>query len=147
MQSMAERGKGSSQGVGAEAAPDMTQMFQAMARQFITAITDLRSEVPREEERGCPFKRFERLHIPQFDGKRDPIECKNWLTDVKEILRLAGCTEEQKVQYTAYRLSGGSQTLVNRQEGTIDSRIRQRGSNLLATFSKRVSSIIFSQDT
>jgi hypothetical protein len=69
MQSMAERVEGSSQGVGAEADPDMAQMFQAMARQFVTAITDLRREVPREEERGCPFKRFERLHIPPFDGK------------------------------------------------------------------------------
>ncbi|XP_059461792.1 uncharacterized protein LOC132190760 [Corylus avellana] len=34
------------------------------------------------------------------------MECKNWLTDVEEILLLAGCTEEQKVQYTAYGLSG-----------------------------------------
>jgi hypothetical protein len=106
MQSMAEGGEDSSQGVGAETAPDMAQMFQVMARQFITAISDLRREAPREEERGCPFKRFERLHILPFDGKRDPIECENWLTDVEEILRLAGCTEEQKVQYTAYRLSG-----------------------------------------
>jgi hypothetical protein len=103
---MTEGGKGSSQGVGAEAALDMAQMFQAMAKQFVTAITNLRREAPREEERGCPFKRFERLHIPSFDGKRDLMECENWLTDVEEILRLAGCTEEQKVQYTAYRLSG-----------------------------------------
>jgi hypothetical protein len=57
-----------------------------MARQFVTAITDLRREASHEEERGCPFKRFKRLYIPQFDGKRDPIECKNWLTDVEEIL-------------------------------------------------------------
>jgi hypothetical protein len=86
MQSVAEGGEDSSQGVGAETAPDMAQMFQVMARQFITAISDLRREAPREEERGCPFKRFERLHILPFDGKRDPIECENWLTDVEEIL-------------------------------------------------------------
>jgi hypothetical protein len=83
---MAEGGEGSSQGVGTEAAADMAQMFQAMARQFVMAITDLRREAPHEEERGCPFKCFERLHIPPFDGKRDPIECENWLTDVEEIL-------------------------------------------------------------
>jgi hypothetical protein len=103
---MVERGEGSSQGLGTETAPDMAKMFQAMARQFVTAITDLKREVPCEEECGCPFKRFERLHITPFDGKQDPIECKHWLTDVEEILRLAGCTKEQKVQYTAYRLSG-----------------------------------------
>jgi hypothetical protein len=48
-----------------------------MARQFVTAITDLRKEAPLEEERGCSFKRVEQLHIPSFDGKRDPIECEN----------------------------------------------------------------------
>ncbi|XP_059441908.1 uncharacterized protein LOC132174233 [Corylus avellana] len=103
---MAEGGEGSSQGLEVEATLDMAQMFQAMARQFVTAITDLRREAPREDERGCPFKRFEGLPIPPFNGKRDPMECENWLTDVEEILRLAGCTEEQKVQYIDFRLSG-----------------------------------------
>jgi hypothetical protein len=90
---MVEEGEGSSQGVGAEAAPDMVQMFQAMARQFVMAIIDLRREAPLEEECGYLFKCFERLHIPSFDRKRDPMECENWLTDVEEILRLAGCTK------------------------------------------------------
>jgi hypothetical protein len=81
-------------------------MFQEMARQFVAAITDFRGEAPRDVEQGCPFKRFERLNIPMFDGKQGPIESENWLVDVEEILQLAGCTEEQKVQYTTYRLSG-----------------------------------------
>jgi hypothetical protein len=34
------------------------------------------------------------------------MECENWLTNVEEILRLAGCMEGQNVQYTAYRLLG-----------------------------------------
>jgi hypothetical protein len=55
----------------------MAQMFQAMAREFVTALTDLRREVPHEEERGCPLKCFEHLHIPSFDGKQDPMECEN----------------------------------------------------------------------
>lgn len=70
----------------------MPQMFQAMARHFVMAITDPRREVPREEECGCPFKHFERLHIPMFDGKRDPMECESWLIDVEEILQLADST-------------------------------------------------------
>ena len=72
--------------MGAEAALDMAQMFQAMARQFVMAITDFRREAPCEKEHGCLFKRFERLHIPPFDGKRDPMECENCLTNVEEIL-------------------------------------------------------------
>jgi hypothetical protein len=91
---MAEGGEGSSQGSGPRAALDMAQMFQALARQFVTAITDLKREAPCEKEHGFPFKHFEQLHIPPFDGKRDPIQCENWLTDVEEILGLASCTEE-----------------------------------------------------
>ncbi|XP_062150954.1 uncharacterized protein LOC133859542 [Alnus glutinosa] len=74
----------------------MAQMFQDMARQFIAAITDFIGEAPRGVEQGCPFKRFERLNIPMFNGKQGPIESENWLVDVEEILQLAGCTEEQK---------------------------------------------------
>jgi hypothetical protein len=55
----------------------MAQMFQAMGRQFVMPITELRREAPREEECGCPFKRFEPLYIPPFDEKRDPMKCEN----------------------------------------------------------------------
>jgi hypothetical protein len=54
-----EGGECSSQGLGAETAPYMAKMFQAMAKQFIKAITELKREAPCEEERECPFKRFE----------------------------------------------------------------------------------------
>jgi hypothetical protein len=66
---MAEGGKEASQGFGTETPQNMAQMFQAMAKEFVTDITDLRRDLPREEECGCPFKCFERLHIPSFDGK------------------------------------------------------------------------------
>jgi len=52
---MANGGEGSSQGVRTEAVPEMAQMFQDMARQFVTAISDLWREAPHGEERGCPF--------------------------------------------------------------------------------------------
>jgi hypothetical protein len=55
---MAERREGSSQGVGIEAAPNMAKMFQAMARQFVMAIIDLRREAPCEEEHGFPVQTF-----------------------------------------------------------------------------------------
>jgi hypothetical protein len=74
---MAEGGEGSTQGFEIETPQDMAQMFQDMAKEFVMAITDLKREIPREEECGCPFKCFERLHIPSFDGKRDPMECEN----------------------------------------------------------------------
>jgi hypothetical protein len=93
---MAEGGEASSQGLGAEAALNMAQMFQAMVRQFATAITDLWRETPREEERGCLFKCFERLHIPPFDGKRDPMEWENRLTDIEEICNLQAVRKNRR---------------------------------------------------
>ena len=30
----------------------------------------------------------------------------NWLNDVKELIATTGCTNEQKVAYTAYKLTG-----------------------------------------
>ncbi len=66
---MADGGEGSLQGMRTEAIPDVAQMFQDMARQFVTAIADFRSEAPRDGEQGCQFKIFERLNIPMFDEK------------------------------------------------------------------------------
>jgi hypothetical protein len=47
---MADGGEGSSQGMRTEAIPDVAQMFQDMARQFVTAITDYRNEAPLDGE-------------------------------------------------------------------------------------------------
>jgi hypothetical protein len=46
MPGMAEGGEGSSQGLGAEATPDVAQMFQVLARQFVTAILILGGKHP-----------------------------------------------------------------------------------------------------
>jgi hypothetical protein len=44
-------------------------------------------------------------HSVSFDGRGDHISTKNWLNDMEELLATIGCTNEQKVAYTAYKLT------------------------------------------
>ena len=41
-----------------------------------------------------------------FDGRGDHISVENLLNDVEELLATTGCTNEQKVAYIAYKLTG-----------------------------------------
>ena len=52
------------------------------------------------------LKDFFSHHLESFDGRGDHIRTKNWLNDVEELLATTGCTNEQKVVYTTYKLTG-----------------------------------------
>jgi hypothetical protein len=54
----------------------------------------------------CSLKDFCSHHSECFDGRGDHISTKNWLNDVKELLATNRCTNEQKVAYTTYKLTG-----------------------------------------
>jgi hypothetical protein len=45
-------------------------------------------------------------HSISFDGRGDHISVENWLNDVEELLAITRCTNEQKVAYIAYKLTG-----------------------------------------
>lgn len=83
---MVKGGEDSSQGIGMGTTQDATRTSEAMANGFSEAIVN--AKTPRNEERGCLFEIFVWFHIPMFDGKRDPMELKNWLVDVEEMLQL-----------------------------------------------------------
>ena len=53
----------------------------------------------------CSLKDFYSHHLESFDGKGDHIRAKNWLNDM-ELLAITGCTNEQNVAYTTYKLTG-----------------------------------------
>jgi hypothetical protein len=55
---------------------------------------------------GCSLKDFCSHHSESFDGRSNHISAENWLNDVEELLATIGCTNEQKVAYTAYKLTG-----------------------------------------
>jgi hypothetical protein len=52
------------------------------------------------------LKDFCSHHSESFDGKGDHTSAENWLNDVEELLATLGCTNEQKVAYAAYKLTG-----------------------------------------
>jgi hypothetical protein len=53
----------------------------------------------------CSLKDFCSHHSESFDGRGNHISTKNWLSDVKEFLATTRFTNEQKVAYTAYKLT------------------------------------------
>jgi hypothetical protein len=67
-----------------------------------------RDRVARQpvEGTGCSLKDFCSHHWKSFDGKGDHTSAENWLNDVVELLATLGCTNEQKVAYAAYKLTG-----------------------------------------
>jgi hypothetical protein len=54
------------------------------------------------------LKNFYSHHSISFDGRGDHISAENWLNDMEELLATTRCTNEQKVAYTAYKLTGGA---------------------------------------
>jgi hypothetical protein len=74
--------------------------------QLVSAID--RDRVARQpiEGTGCSLKDFCSHHSKSFDWKGDHTSAKNWLNDVEELLATLRCTNEQKVAYAAYKLTG-----------------------------------------
>jgi hypothetical protein len=74
--------------------------------QLVLAID--RDRVARQptEMTGCSLKDFCSHYSEIFEGKSDHICAKNWLNDVEELLATLGCTNEQKVAYATYKLTG-----------------------------------------
>ncbi|XP_041025378.1 uncharacterized protein LOC121265774 [Juglans microcarpa x Juglans regia] len=58
------------------------------------------------DEWGCTVEQFNRMHPPTFDGRGDATLAKDWIQDIKEILCVINCTDEQKVLYSTFKLMG-----------------------------------------
>jgi hypothetical protein len=55
-------------------------------------------------EHGCSFHDFYSHHFSTYDGTGGHLSVENWLNDIEELLETVGCTEEQKVAYTTFKL-------------------------------------------
>jgi hypothetical protein len=82
-----------------------SQVMEAIG-QFISTIDCDRVARQPVESIGCSLKDFCSQHSESFDGKGNHINAENWLNDVEELLATLGCTNEQKVAYAAYKLTG-----------------------------------------
>jgi hypothetical protein len=82
-----------------------SQVMEAIG-QLVLAIN--RDRVARQPIKGtrCSLKDFCNHHSKSFDEKGDHTSAENWLNDVEELLATLGCTNEQKVAYAAYKLTG-----------------------------------------
>ncbi|KAF5458598.1 hypothetical protein F2P56_022619 [Juglans regia] len=46
------------------------------------------------------------MHPPTFDGRGDATLAEDWIQDIEEILRIINCMDEQKVLFSAFKLTG-----------------------------------------
>ena len=86
-----------------EAAPLRNQVMDAIG-QLVLALDHDRVTRQLVKGTGCSLHDFWSHHLKSFDGRSDHISAKNLLNDVEELLATTGCTNEQKVAYTAYKL-------------------------------------------
>jgi hypothetical protein len=82
-----------------------SQVMEAIG-QLVSAIDPDRVARQPVEGTGCSLKDFYSHHSESFDEKGDHTSVENWLNDVEELLATLGCTNEQKVAYVAYKLTG-----------------------------------------
>jgi hypothetical protein len=82
-----------------------SQVMDAIG-QLVLAIDHDRIARQPAEGTGCSLKDFYSHHSESFDGRGDHISPENWLNDVEELLATLGCTNEQKMAYAAYKLTG-----------------------------------------
>ncbi|XP_057976034.1 uncharacterized protein LOC131163460 [Malania oleifera] len=57
-------------------------------------------------ERSCTIEQFTRIKPPSFFGGAEPLVAENWVQDIKDMLVVFPCIEEQKVSFTAFKLTG-----------------------------------------
>ena len=57
---------------------------------------------PRES--GISIERSRKLRSKPYDGSGDPERALSWIAANEEIFQMMGCTEEQKVSYSAFPL-------------------------------------------
>ena len=70
---------------------DMEQMAQMLATTF---------QQPREL--GASIERARKLGARPYDGTREPERAYSWLETNEEIFRIMGCTEDQRVSFSAF---------------------------------------------
>ncbi|XP_041011445.1 uncharacterized protein LOC121255235 [Juglans microcarpa x Juglans regia] len=64
------------------------------------------------------------MHPPNFDGRSDPKAVEDWIQDIEEIFRALECTDQQKLWFIAFKLTGeakrwwNSEKAIREAEGT-----------------------------
>ncbi|XP_040996031.1 uncharacterized protein LOC121242204 [Juglans microcarpa x Juglans regia] len=73
------------------------------ARRRVRTLEDLNEDY---NGGGCTFEQFNRTHPPTFDGRGNANAAEDWIQDIEEIFGVLDCTDQQKVKFAAFKLSG-----------------------------------------
>ena len=73
------------------------------ARRRVRTLEDLNED---DNGGGCTFEQFNRTHPPTFDGRGNANAAEDWIQDIEEIFGVLECTDQQKVKFAAFKLSG-----------------------------------------
>jgi len=55
------------------------------------------------------FREYNRHHPPEFSGEGEPQEAKRWIKQMEKILRMAECSEEDKVIFATNQFRGAAE--------------------------------------
>ena len=78
--------------------------MEQMAHMLATAL-----QQPRES--GISIERARKLGAKPYDGSGDPERALSWIETNREIFQMMGCTEEQRVSYSAFLLKDRAKDL------------------------------------
>ena len=71
--------------------------MEQMAQMLVAAL-----QQPRES--GISIKLAHKFGVKPYDGSGDPERALSWIEENEEIFQMMGCTEEQRLSYSAFLL-------------------------------------------
>ncbi|XP_057953993.1 uncharacterized protein LOC131148289 [Malania oleifera] len=96
-------GAGSS-GVGGG---DSDVVLRSVAQQVMTEIVRTsREQGDPSKNQGYIIEKFTKMNPSAFSGGADPTVAENWMQEMEKILTMLHCTDEQRVLYATYKLTG-----------------------------------------
>jgi hypothetical protein len=85
--------------------------LEKVASLLAGALVNIRGEWAPSGMKCCSFKEFDKYPLSVFEGNLESEGAKNWLINLKELLRVMDFIEEQRVKYAAYKFFGKTRQL------------------------------------
>ncbi|XP_057972680.1 uncharacterized protein LOC131160817 [Malania oleifera] len=85
---------------------DSDVVLRSVARHVIAKIAQSsREQGGPTANQGYTIENFSKMNPPVFSGGANPKVAKNWMQEIKKILMVLYCTDEQRVLYVTYKLT------------------------------------------
>ncbi|XP_057962212.1 uncharacterized protein LOC131153770 [Malania oleifera] len=83
---------------------DSNAVLRSVAQQIMVEIArSFREQGGPSTERDCTIEKFTKMNPLAFSGGADPAVTENWMQEIKKILKVLHCTDEQRVLYATYK--------------------------------------------